>query len=186
MPEPGYSGEVVAYIDGGARGNPGPAAYAVVMHEGDGSPLEKLSQFIGDATNNEAEYHGLLAALDYAVAHHLRRLRVVSDSELLVRQIKREYKVKSERLKPLYQQAQELIARIESFAVLHVPREQNREADRLVNVTLDTATIPFDPDAASLPTIRAWAVFQEGVLRPRQPLQLKEGEEVSLEIRRKG
>ena len=129
--------ELVAHIDGGARGNPGPAAYGVIVATPDGKPLAKLSEFLGEATNNEAEYAGLLAALEYAAHHRARSLKVISDSELLVRQIRGEYKVKSGGLKPLFQQARGLIARLESFSIAHVPREQNREADRLVNKTLD-------------------------------------------------
>jgi ribonuclease HI len=129
--------EMVAHIDGGARGNPGPAAYGVVLASAEGKPEQTLSGFLGEATNNEAEYQGLLAALEYAVAHGVRRLKLFSDSELLVRQIRGEYKVKSVGLKPLHERARELIARLESFRISHVPREQNREADRLVNETLD-------------------------------------------------
>jgi len=129
--------EMVAHIDGGARGNPGPAAYGVVLATAAGKTEKTLSGFLGEATNNEAEYRGLLAALDYAVEHGIRKLRLFSDSELLVRQMRGEYKVKSDGLKPLHQRARELIARLESFRISHVPREQNREADRLVNETLD-------------------------------------------------
>ena len=129
--------ETVAHIDGGARGNPGPAAYGVVMSTASGKLEKTLSGFLGKATNNEAEYRGLLAVLEYAVEHGIRKLKLFSDSELLVRQIRGEYKVKSDGLKPLHERAGELIARLESFRISHVPREQNRDADRLVNETLD-------------------------------------------------
>jgi len=129
--------ELVARIDGGARGNPGPAAYGVIVGTADGKPIARLSEFLGEATNNEAEYAALLAALEYAIHHRARSLKVFSDSELLVRQMGGEYKVKSDHLKPLFQQAQGLTARLESFSIAHVPREQNREADRLVNKILD-------------------------------------------------
>mgnify|MGYP001569777796 CR=1 FL=1 len=129
--------ELVAHIDGGARGNPGPAAYAAIVATPEGKPVKEISEFLGETTNNEAEYSGLLAALEYAVRHEARSLKVISDSELLVRQIRGEYKVKSDGLKPLFQQAKGLISRLESFSIAHVRREQNREADRLVNETLD-------------------------------------------------
>jgi ribonuclease HI len=129
--------ELVAHIDGGARGNPGPAAYAAIITTPGAKVVKEISQFLGETTNNEAEYAALLAALEYAVGHGARSLKVFSDSELLVRQIRGEYKVKSAGLKPLFRKAQELISRLESFSITHLRREQNREADRLVNKTLD-------------------------------------------------
>ncbi len=131
--------DLVAHIDGGSRGNPGPAAFAAVMKTADGELMEEVSGFLGRTTNNVAEYQALLAALDYALAHQCRRLRVLADSELLVRQINGTYKVKNHNLKPLYDRAKHLIARFESFSIQHVYREENREADRLANRTLDAA-----------------------------------------------
>ena len=133
--------ELVAHIDGGSRGNPGPAAFAVVIKTVDGKPIDELSGFLERATNNVAEYRGLLAALDYARSRQCR-LRVFSDSELLVRQIKGVYKVKSLDLKPLYEQARRMIAELESFSIQHVYREHNREADRLANEAMDAAAKP--------------------------------------------
>jgi len=129
--------EIVAYTDGGARGNPGPAAYGVVIQSADGKVIGELAKYLGETTNNEAEYQGLLAALEYALAHHVEKVKVFSDSELLVRQILKQYKVKSEGLRPLYERAQAMIGRLESFRIAHVRREQNGEADRLVNEALD-------------------------------------------------
>ena len=129
--------DLVAHIDGGARGNPGPAAFAVIVKTPEGKVVKQISEFLGATTNNVAEYAGLLAALEYAVGHGAKSLKVISDSELLVRQIRGEYKVKSDGLKPLFRQAKGLIAHLESFSIAHVRREQNREADRLVNQTLD-------------------------------------------------
>ncbi len=183
--------EIIAYIDGGARGNPGPAAYAVVVVGGNGQPLASLAKFIGETSNNQAEYQGLLAALDYALAHQIHGMTVFSDSELLVRQIRGEYKVKSEGLRPLHQQAQELIARLGSFSIVHVPREQNREADRLVNKTLDAAESELRSGSqpaqtfAKSETLRTTARFSRGVLKLSSPLPLVEGEEVDIEIRRR-
>ena len=131
------SSEVIAHIDGASRGNPGPAAYAVVMESSEGSRLAGFSGCLGRATNNVAEYQALLAALEYALSNHYLRVHVQTDSELLARQIEGVYKVKSPGLKPLQQRAQQMIARLESFSIQHVPREQNREADRLANQALD-------------------------------------------------
>ena len=137
-PQP--AAELTARIDGGSRGNPGPAAFAVVIENAEGRVIDELSGFLGRATNNVAEYRGLLAALDYAIGNHYRRLRVFSDSELLVRQIQGEYKVKNPGLKPLHERARQLISSFEAFSIRHVYREENRAADRLANRTLDAAS----------------------------------------------
>jgi ribonuclease HI len=134
--------EIVAYTDGGARGNPGPAAYGVVIQSPDGKVIGELAEYLGEATNNEAEYRGLLAALEYSLAHHAQSLKVFSDSELMVRQKLKQYKVKSGGLRPLYDRAQEMIAQIPSFRIAHVRREQNHDADRLVNQTIDAHFSP--------------------------------------------
>jgi ribonuclease HI len=139
-PETAPESCVVARIDGGARGNPGPAAYGVVLEDEAGARLAELSEYLGRRTNNYAEYAGLLAALEYCAGHGLRRLRVLSDSELLVRQLTGRYKVRSAELRPLYERAQGLIRALDWFRVEHVRREKNREADRLVNKTLDRHT----------------------------------------------
>ena len=128
--------EVIAHIDGASRGNPGPAAYAVVVESSDGSKLAGFSGYLGRATNNFAEYQALLAALEYALRNHYLRVHVQTDSELLARQIEGVYKVKSPGLKPLQEHARQMIARLESFSIQHVPREQNHEADRLANQAL--------------------------------------------------
>ena len=130
---------IVAHVDGGSRGNPGPAAYGVSIENPDGTPLASLSKSIGRATNNVAEYQGLLAALEFALQNGHTRLRVLTDSELMARQIEGRYKVKSPDLKPLFEKARQMIQRLESFSIRHVPREQNCEADRLVNQALDAA-----------------------------------------------
>ena len=138
MPANSSDAPIVAHIDGGSRGNPGPAAYGVVI-EVDSGRVDSLSKFLGRATNNVAEYQGLLAALDYALAHGYLRLRVESDSELLVRQVQGRYKVRSPDLRPRYERARRLIDRFQAFSIRHVPHEQNRKADRLVNDALDAA-----------------------------------------------
>ena len=131
-----------ANIDGGSRGNPGPAAYGVVMRDGRGEVVARLKKYIGQNTNNVAEYFALIAALDYAQTHGIRALRVESDSELLVKQMRGQYKVKSEELKPLFERAKKMSQTLEMFRIEHVYREQNREADALVNHALDETSRP--------------------------------------------
>ncbi len=185
--------EIVAHIDGASRGNPGPAAYGVVVKTAEGESLAAFSKFLGQATNNVAEYQGLLAALDYALKHRHTRLRVMSDSELLTRQIGGKYKVKSPDLKPLHQRAMELIGHFAAFSLLYLPREQNREADRLANRALDAAAeagADFRPAApapapANSEPLRISAIYRQGILKPHRKVALAEGEEVELEIRRK-
>jgi ribonuclease HI len=130
---------ITAYIDGGARGNPGPAGYGVRIESPDGSLLEELHGALGIATNNVAEYNGLLAALRWAIDHDARDVRIRSDSELLVKQMLGEYKVKHPGLQPLAAQARLLLMQLGRVVFEHVRREQNTEADRLSNVAMDQA-----------------------------------------------
>ena len=127
----------VANVDGASRGNPGPASYDVILRGPDGAPRFEVGKYIGRTTNNVAEYYGLITALDYAAAQGIDRLLVRSDSELLVRQMQGRYKVKSPDLRPLYERARKLANGFAYFAVEHVPREQNGEADALANLALD-------------------------------------------------
>jgi probable phosphoglycerate mutase len=129
----------IANIDGGARGNPGPAGWGVVMQSPDGATLAELYGAIGSATNNVAEYHGLLSALGWCVEHGAARVHVRSDSLLLVQQMLGNYKVRNEGLKVLHGRARLLAARIGRVSYEHVPREQNKEADRLANLAMDEA-----------------------------------------------
>ena len=133
-------GAYTANIDGAARGNPGPAAYGVVVRKPDGTTHESLGKYIGRTTNNVAEYYALIAALDYAAASGIRRLRVYSDSQLIVNQIKGLYKVKHPDLRPLHERAKKQAASLESFTIQYVPREQNRDADDLANAALDSTS----------------------------------------------
>ena len=130
---------IVAYIDGGARGNPGPAGYGVRIQSADGSVLDELHGGIGIATNNVAEYNGLLAALQWAVDHEERRVNIRADSELLVKQMRGEYKVKNAGLHPLYVRARLLVMELDDVKFEHVRREFNKEADRLSNLGMDEA-----------------------------------------------
>jgi ribonuclease HI len=127
----------IAHTDGGARGNPGPAGYGVVIHDSQGQKIAALSQYLGKQTNNFAEYQALIAALEYAVQHDGRALKVISDSELLVRQIKGVYKVKEPTLRDLHARARELASRLDWFDIEHVLRGHNREADELANAAMD-------------------------------------------------
>jgi ribonuclease HI len=129
---------IKANIDGGARGNPGPAAYGVIVRDAKGEIIAELSDYLGIQTNNYAEYSGLLAALDFAVREKHPSLKVLSDSELLVRQMQGRYKVKSPGLIDLYDRARALVRKLEHFSIDHVLRQYNREADRLVNQVLDS------------------------------------------------
>ncbi len=126
-----------AHCDGGARGNPGPAGFGALIQDDQGMVLAELSEFLGMRTNNYAEYSGLLACLQYALDHHHPRLRVVSDSELMVKQIQGKYKVNSPDLKPLWQEAKNRIAKLEAFEISHALRHKNKAADRLANEAMD-------------------------------------------------
>ena len=126
-----------ANIDGGSRGNPGPASYGVVIRDPRGEIVARLKKYIGRTTNNVAEYYGLIAALDYAQANNIRALRIESDSELMVKQMRGQYKVKSEDLKPLFERAKKMSQTLSSFRIDHVYREQNKEADALANEAMD-------------------------------------------------
>ena len=141
MTQPSLFGDVrgsaaSANIDGGSRGNPGPAGYGVRIEQADGTIVE-LKAFIGTQTNNFAEYSGLVAALRWADDHHAAPLLIRSDSELLVKQMRGEYRVKNPGLLPLYEEARSLMRRIGRVAFEHVPREFNKDADRLANEAMD-------------------------------------------------
>jgi ribonuclease HI len=125
------------WIDGGSRGNPGPSAIGVVIEDVEGEPLESISRAIGITTNNVAEYRALLAGLEAAGGMGAGQVEVVSDSELLVKQMRGEYKVKSEGLKPLHAEARDRARRFSRFTIRHVARDQNARADALVNRALD-------------------------------------------------
>jgi ribonuclease HI len=128
---------ITAHVDGGARGNPGPAGYGVVFTAAGGKKIGELSQFLGVRTNNYAEYSGLIAALEWALQNGHAAVRVVSDSELMVRQMNGEYKVKSPDLKILHQRARELARLLHWFEISHTLRGGNRDADRLANAAMD-------------------------------------------------
>ncbi len=145
---------VTAFCDGGSRGNPGPAGFGVYIEGPDGEKLAELSEYIGRTTNNVAEYSALLAALDWAVKTGHRRLRVVGDSELLVKQMLGRYKVASPDLRPLYEEAKRRVAQLEAFRIEHVLRGKNQKADRLANLAMDKGmgrSSPAGPTAKPSP-----------------------------------
>ena len=141
--EPG-GGSAVAHIDGGSRGNPGPAGYGVRIERADGTIVE-LKESLGVATNNVAEYRGLLAALAWAARHGVDRLHVRSDSLLLVKQMRGEYRVKHPGLQPLWEEARGLARQIGDVRFEHVRRELNKDADRLANEAMDEAAAASQP-----------------------------------------
>jgi probable phosphoglycerate mutase len=127
----------IAYTDGGARGNPGPAGYGVHIVSADGETLAELSRFLGIQTNNFAEYCALLGALEWALANRITQLRVVSDSELMVKQMQGRYKVASPGLRPLYDEARARARQLKLFRIEHVLRGKNKRADALANAAMD-------------------------------------------------
>jgi len=128
---------VTAFFDGGARGNPGPAGWGVYIVDEKGEVQAELSGSLGTATNNVAEYHGLIAALQWAADRDLTQIAIKGDSLLLIEQMRGNYKVKNEGLKPLHLKARMLVMQIGDVSFEHVRREQNKEADRLSNVGMD-------------------------------------------------
>jgi len=183
-----------ANIDGGSRGNPGPASYGVVIRDPRGEIVARLKKYIGRTTNNVAEYYGLIAALDYAESHQVRALHIESDSELLVKQMRGQYKVKSGDLKPLFERAKKMSQSFASFQIRHVYREQNREADALANEAMDEVsgasgekrnakTENRNSASAATPAITVRARFRSGVLYPLEDVNLPDGAEVDILVR---
>jgi ribonuclease HI len=200
VPEKKSVAAYLANIDGGSRGNPGPASYGVVIRDARGEIVAKLKKYIGRTTNNVAEYYGLIAALDYAQSHGIRALRIESDSELLVKQMRGQYKVKSDDLRPLFERAKKMSQTFEMFRIDHVYREQNREADTLANEAMDevsgsgakveTRNAKLETGAAkSEPAItkdtprKLRARYRAGVLHLREPLDLDDDTEVEILLR---
>jgi ribonuclease HI len=159
--EPPAADWYTAHCDGGSRGNPGPAGYGAVIENPDGKVVAKLSEFLGRQTNNFAEYKGLLAVLNWARQNGARQLRVVSDSELMVKQMKGQYKVSSPALRPLWEEARRLSRELERFEVRHTLRAGNQEADQLANEAMDKGMG------------RVAGEFQKPATAPGQPLQSK-------------
>lgn len=173
---------LVAYIDGGARGNPGPAGYGVLIKDQSAKKVAALSQYLGHQTNNYAEYSGLLAALQYAIQNNHKALKVISDSELMVKQIRGQYKVRNLALLELHRRAQELIRKLEWFSIQHVLRAQNREADGLANAAMDkgmgrsdSGGVGLGGPGSSAPAHSSCSEEFEGVVRDGV-IELKNGD----------
>jgi ribonuclease HI len=132
-------GKLTVNVDGGSRGNPGPAAIGVVVRNDDGAVVESVGETIGRETNNVAEYKAMLRGLELALAHGADEVEMIGDSELIIRQIEGRYKVKKADLKPLHAEAKELLGKFDRWTVRHVKREHNADADALVNQALDNA-----------------------------------------------
>jgi ribonuclease HI len=132
-------GKLTVNVDGGARGNPGPAAIGIVVRNDDGAVVEAVGETIGRQTNNVAEYKALLRGLELASAHGATEVEMIGDSELVVRQVEGRYKVKNADLKPLHQKAKEMLGEFDNWEIRHVKRAQNADADALVNQALDNA-----------------------------------------------
>jgi probable phosphoglycerate mutase len=168
---------LTAHCDGGSRGNPGPAGFGAVIEDGRGHVVARLSEFLGVQTNNFAEYAGLLAVLKWAVEHGHRRVKVVSDSELMVKQMKGQYKVASPSLRPLWEEAKGLARKLDGFQMSHTLRGGNKEADRLANEAMDrgmgkgSGASGVRADAYAKPP-RAPQPAQNA---PKQPRQVIEG-----------
>jgi len=133
-------GWYTAHCDGGSRGNPGTAGYGAIVEDPQGNTVARLSEFLGSQTNNFAEYKGLLAVLAWARENGVRRLRVISDSELMVKQMKGQYKVASPGLRPMWEEAKRLAQELDRFEIRHTLRGGNKEADRLANEAMDKGT----------------------------------------------
>jgi ribonuclease HI len=141
------------YTDGASRGNPGPSGVGVLLLDERGRPLLELNRFLGNATNNEAEYQALIAGLEAAERLELSQLRIFLDSELVVKQLHGEYRVRNPRLQPLFDEVASRLQRLSSYAIMHVPRERNREADRLANEAVDRG-LRGGPTEEYRPTLR--------------------------------
>src|SRR5262245_2329242 len=173
----------VAYIDGGSRGNPGIAGYGVAVQDENGQPVANLSENLGIRTNNFAEYSALIGALRYALANGYDGMRAYADSELMVRQINGIYKVKSPDLQPLFKDAKALISRLKSFSIHHVPREQNREADRLANLAMDQGHGKEPTRETATNSHRILAVYRGGCFHPAESVDIPENTRVRLQVR---
>jgi probable phosphoglycerate mutase len=167
----GPDGWVIAHCDGGARGNPGPAGYGALLQDEAGAVLAKLSEFLGNRTNNYAEYSGLLGCLQWTIDHGHRRLRVISDSELMVKQIQGKYKVNSPDLRPLWEEARRRIAQLDRFEISHALRHKNKAADQLANDAMDRGTkrqpsTVERSSAISFPAVSSVRPASQGTAKP--------------------
>ena len=172
------AGWFTAHCDGGSRGNPGPAGYGAVIEDPQGRIVARLSKYLGRQTNNYAEYAGLLAVLTWASENSAKRLRVVSDSELMVKQMKGHYKVASPGLRPLWEEAKRLAGRLERLEMRHTLRGGNQEADRLANEAMDQGMGKTSKDQSG-PQVAAKTGVGPGAAKvassPKPPAQTLDG-----------
>ncbi|MGA2729912.1 MAG: ribonuclease HI family protein [Terracidiphilus sp.] len=179
--KPTPEGWFTAHCDGGSRGNPGPAGYGAVIEDPQGRTVARLSEYLGKQTNNYAEYAALLAVLDWALKSGAKRLKVVSDSELMVKQMKGLYKVKNPGLVPLWDEAKRRAAKLDRFQMSHTLRGGNKEADRLANDAMDKGmgkkqgTGNRDQGSGSPGSQYGSASVQEKALAPKPQRQIFEG-----------
>ena len=173
---------LIAHCDGGSRGNPGPAGYGAVIEDKNGRILARLSEYLGKRTNNYAEYSALLGVLAWCLEHKHPRVRVVADSELMVKQMKGQYKVNSPDLRPLWEEARRRAGKLERFEIVHTLRGGNKEADQLANDAMDrgmgrapanSASSP--PASSSASTSGSSSVPRQAAPKPPQPKQVLEG-----------
>ena len=165
------AGMITAHCDGGSRGNPGPAGYGAVIEDASGQVVARLSEFLGVQTNNFAEYSGLLGVVKWALEHGYSRLKVVSDSELMVKQMKGVYKVASPALRPLWEEARALTRKLEKFEIGHTLRGGNKEADKLANDAMDRGMGKGRDEKP----VTANAYAKKPALPPKQERQVFEG-----------
>src|ERR1700752_1363253 len=178
---------LIAHSDGGARGNPGPAGYGVVVKDETGRKVAGLSEYVGHQTNNFAEYQGLIAALEYALERGPKALKVISDSELMVKQIKGIYKVKNPTLQDLPARAKQLIGPVDWFSIGHALREHNQEADRLANDAMDRgigrSVVKAAPAAQAMPPQEFEGVVRGGRIELTSG-SLPDGTRVQVRVRK--
>lgn len=173
---------LIAHCDGGSRGNPGPAGYGAVIEDQNGRILARLSEYLGKRTNNYAEYSALLGVLAWALEHKHSRLRVIADSELMVKQMQGKYKVNSPDLRPLWEEARRRASQLEKFEIAHTLRGGNKEADQLANEAMDRGMGRTPPtETASGPARSGAAALLPNAsprptpAKPHQPRQVLEG-----------
>jgi probable phosphoglycerate mutase len=182
-PSGSASGWYTGHCDGGSRGNPGPSGYGAVVQDPEGRTVARLNEFLGIQTNNFAEYSGLLAVLRWALANNVTQVRVVSDSELMVKQLQGKYKVSSPAIRPLYDEAKKMTRQLEGFEIRHTLRAGNKEADQLANEAMDRGmgksggsrvSGASGVDKSSAPgTLRAPAARPYGRLETTGPAQVR-------------
>jgi len=166
---------LIAHCDGGSRGNPGPAGYGAVIEDKNGRVLARLSEYLGKRTNNYAEYSALLGVLAWCIEHKHPHVRVVADSELMVKQMKGQYKVNSPDLRPLWEEARRRANQLERFEIVHTLRGGNKEADQLANEAMDRGMGRTPASPAASPASTSSSIPRPAQPKPAQSRQVLEG-----------